>query len=169
MLDINYQSSLFWLDDLNEHYIFQVWLYYLKSFLVFWFLSNSLLTLIHCYISDTFVYNGKKSYLHTITTPNRFQNYLLGEQIDEDFLKKIEYLSMSLLCWTNEISILSFNEIGIAYNKCNIIFVKYSLTPFQHINLLYTRLVVCLFILWFLSDLFVFFQTVGCSTPSDWQ
>jgi gamma-aminobutyric acid receptor subunit alpha len=26
---------------------------------------------------DTFMYNGKKSYLHTITTPNRFVRYSL--------------------------------------------------------------------------------------------
>ena len=28
---------------------------------------------------DTFVYNGKKSYLHTITTPNRFVRWDTGD------------------------------------------------------------------------------------------
>ncbi len=39
---------------------------------------------------DTFMYNGKKSYLHTITTPNRFVRYYLPFASEKARNKKIQ-------------------------------------------------------------------------------
>ena len=41
---------------------------------------------------DTFVYNGKKSYLHTITTPNRFVRWDTGE------LGTVHHLDKAAIC-----------------------------------------------------------------------
>ena len=38
---------------------------------------------------DTFVYNGKKSYLHTITTPNRFVRFLMRWKIFQSWRENI--------------------------------------------------------------------------------